>query len=856
MSSEPSAEGFSGPDFRALFESAPGLYLVLTPELDIVAVTDAYLAATMTTREQIVGRGIFDVFPDNPDDPDTTGVRNLRASLHRVRETHLPDAMPVQKYDIRRPDAEGGGFEERFWSPVNAPVLDDNGDLRYIVHRVEDVTEFLRLKRQDAEQSLAAEELEDRAQRMESEVVRQTQQVADASRQLKEANAELASLYEKTKELDRLKSQFFANVSHELRTPLALILGPTEQLLAGDGMSPREREQLRVVERNARLLLKHVNDLLDASKLEAGRVELEYADVDLAELVRRVGGHFGSLAAEREIDYTLEVDGARPVQVDPERFERVLLNLLSNAFKFTPAGGVVRVTLRAGDADPRAVVEVADSGPGILSGHRDAVFERFRQLEGGSTRRFGGTGLGLAIARELVTLHGGTLTVGDAPEGGARFVIDVPTTAPPSVAVLPRGTGTPGRGDEAWELAASELVMPAVAEAVTIGDADAPVVLVVEDNPEMNRFICESLGPNRHTESAFDGKEGFFKALSLQPDVIVTDVMMPGMSGDELVRALRDRSEFDRTPIVVLSAKAEDEMRLRLLRDGASDYVMKPFSVEELRARVDNLVHTRRADERNRILTQELQRNNEQLRTLTSELRETNEDLRATNDELEAFSFSVSHDLRAPLRAIDGFCRLIVEEHGGELSEDTGAYLERVQEASRRMGMLIDDLLALARLGRRPLVRANVDVGDVVRRSLEELAAETNGRRVDVVVGDLPPCRADAALLRQVFDNLLSNAFKFTGPRDMARIEVGHSLDGARIVYFVRDNGVGFDPRYADKLFGVFERLHAHDEFEGTGVGLAIVQRVVHRHGGDVWAESGPDGGATFSFTIDGAGMA
>jgi signal transduction histidine kinase len=733
-------------------------------------------------------------------------------------------------------------------------VLDADGNLRYVVHRVEDVTEFLDLRRQDAEQSQAAEELQDRAHRMESEVFRRTQEVAEASRQLKEANTELAGLYEKTKELDRLKSQFFANVSHELRTPLALILGPTEQLLVGDGVGAHEREQLRVVERNARLLLKHVNDLLDASKLDSGRVELVYADVDLADLVRRVGGHFGSLAAERGIGFALEADEELPVQADQEKLERVLLNLLSNAFKFTPADGAVRVSVRPDQVRARAVVEVADSGPGIPPEHREAIFERFRQLEGGSTRRFGGTGLGLSIARELVGLHRGTLSVAVAPEGGALFEVDVPVAAPAGVDVRSEPILETSQ-DDAWQLLDSARADPGGGWTPRVADDGAPLILVVEDNPEMNRFICESLGPDRRTESAFDGKEGFFKVLSFRPDVVITDVMMPGMSGDDLVRALRDRTEFDRTPIVVLSAKAEDEMRLRLLREGASDYVTKPFSVEELRARVDNLVHARRADEQNRILTVELQRNNEQLRTLTSELREANEDLRATNDELEAFTYSVSHDLRAPLRAIDGFSRLIVEDHGGELPENARAYLDRVQEASRRMGMLIDDLLALARLGRRPLVRASVDVGDLVRRSLEDLEREPPGRRVEVVVADLPAARADAALLRQVFDNLLSNAFKFTGPRETARIEVGSSLDGGRIVYFVRDNGIGFDARLADRLFGAFERLHGRDEFDGTGVGLAIVQRVVHRHGGEVWAASGPDGGATFSFTLDGNGM-
>ena len=219
------------PDFRALFESAPGLYLVLAPDLTIVAVSDAYLRATMTRREQILGRSLFDVFPDNPDDPEATGVSNLHDSLLRVIRTRASDAMAVQKNDIRRPESEGGAFEQRYWSPVNSPVLDAGGEITLIIHRVEDVTEFVRLK-QKVEQSTKAEELQIRADSMEAEVFSRAQQLQQANHQLRAANEELAQkeqelkrLYERLHRLDQMKTRLFTNVSHELRTPLALILG-------------------------------------------------------------------------------------------------------------------------------------------------------------------------------------------------------------------------------------------------------------------------------------------------------------------------------------------------------------------------------------------------------------------------------------------------------------------------------------------------------------------------------------------------------------------------------------------------------------------------------------------------------
>src|ERR1043166_5087743 len=187
----PSKSEVTPPDFRALFESAPGLYLVLTPDLTIVAVSDAYLRATMTKRREILGRGIFDVFPDNPDDHYATGVRNLRTSLQRVIQDKTPDTMAVQKYDIRKPESEGGGFEERFWSPVNSPIFGSDKGVLYIIHRVEDVTEFVRLKQQTLEHEKLAEELRSRAGQMEAEVYQRAAEVQEANRRLEGANQAL-----------------------------------------------------------------------------------------------------------------------------------------------------------------------------------------------------------------------------------------------------------------------------------------------------------------------------------------------------------------------------------------------------------------------------------------------------------------------------------------------------------------------------------------------------------------------------------------------------------------------------------------------------------------------------------------
>ena len=227
-------------------------------------------------------------------------------------------------------------------------------------------------------------------------------------------------------------------------------------------------------------------------------------------------------------------------------------------------------------------------------------------------------------------------------------------------------------------------------------------------------------------------------------------------------------------------------------------------------------------------------------------------ELEATNRELESFSYSVSHDLRAPLRAINGFSGMLTEDYRNRLPREAQRYLQAVRDNTQRMGLLIDDLLAFSRLGRQPLKKQHVAPAGMVRQVLKELREEQEGPNVEVAIGDLPTCKADAAMLKEVFMNLLSNALKFSRGRDPATIEVGSTDEAGIHVYFVKDNGAGFDMRYADKLFGVFQRLHNTQEFEGTGVGLSIAKRIVERHGGQIWAESVVDQGATFSFTLGG----
>jgi PAS domain S-box-containing protein len=439
-------------------------------------------------------------------------------------------------------------------------------------------------------------------------LVRSAKLAEERRLQLEMANQELATLYDQLKQMDQAKTQFFTNVSHELRTPLTLILGPTERLLREEATQPF-RHSLESINRNARTLLKYVNDLLDISKLEANRMELRSVQLDLARLLRLSALQFSALAEERQVDLVVETPPALLTQGDAEKLQRVFLNLLANAFKFVPVGGEVRCTLQlqsngsssdwVDEVAKQIKITVQDNGPGVSPELQQIIFERYQQGDR-EINQHGGSGLGLAIAKEFVELHKGTIVVEDAPGGGAAFIVTLPLVAgnassngdyssryvtvakveiDEAIARQTLATLEAGNGHRASDS------LPNSPE-----DSARPLVLVVEDNPDMSQFICETLQPEYRVATAPNGQAGLEQAIALHPDLILTDLMMPQMSGDQLVQTLRTRPELDNTPIILLSAKADDNLRIDLLQHGAQDYLMKPFSVDELRVRVSNQV--------------------------------------------------------------------------------------------------------------------------------------------------------------------------------------------------------------------------------------------------------------------------
>jgi signal transduction histidine kinase/CheY-like chemotaxis protein len=532
------ASGTREPDFRALFEAAPGLYLVLDPELQIVAASDAYLEATMTRRDQIVGRGLFDVFPDNPDDPEATGVSNLSASLERVRRHQVADTMAVQKYDIQRPESEGGGFEERYWSPKNMPVLGEDGELSYIIHRVRDVTEFVRLTERGTEQ--------------EAEIYLRGQELQRLNKELEKAN--------------EAKNEFLSRMSHELRTPLTAIMGFSELFALAD-LDQKKREWAATIVRAGKHLLQLVDEVLDISRIEAGELPLSVEPVaitalldDAIELVQPMADGRGITINQPEVS-----DRSGYVRADNQRLKQVLINLLSNAVKYNREGGEVNISVEAAASD-RMRIAVTDTGPGIEAESMGKLFTPFERLNAAADVQ--GTGLGLALSRSLVEAMGGILDVESTPGEGSTFTVELARGEPAAVAAID--------GDQR-ELVAARLY-----------DGERRL-LYIEDTVANVRLVEEILEarPSVKVLPAGMGCLGLDLALDHRPDLILLDLHLPDVGGEQVLAWLRADERTREIPVVILSADATERSRGPLLEDGASAYLTKPIGVRELLGVVD-----------------------------------------------------------------------------------------------------------------------------------------------------------------------------------------------------------------------------------------------------------------------------
>lgn len=532
MQADPLSPGL---DYRHLFESLPGLYLILRPDLVIVAVSDAYLQATMTKRQDILGRGLFEVFPDNPDDPTADGSGNLRASLERVIRHRRADTMAVQKYDIRRPESEGGEFEVRYWSPVNSPILSQTGEVIHIVHRVQDVTQFVVLKEAEAVHGQLTAELKSNVAKMEADIFLRAREIQEINQKLSEAMEEQERFFSVSIDMLCISSSdgYFKKVNPAF-----------ERIL---GYSPRE------------------------------------------------------LCSRSYLDF-----------IHPEDVERTALEVQKQMRTHEPVFN----------------------------------FE--------------------------------------------------------------------------------------------------------------NRYRC---------------KDGTYRILSWKSAPV----------GPLMYAAARDITDS---------------------------------------------------------------------RTAEQELNRAKEAAEGANKELESFSYTIAHDLRAPVRAIVGFSQMVQEDAESSFSADATGHLRRVISAGKKMEQMIDGLLHLSRLSRQELSKQRVNLSLMAQDICTELQTAQPERKASVAIAESLLVEGDPILLKVALTNLLGNAWKYSAKSSEIKIEFGQTMQDGQSAFFIQDHGAGFDMRYVDKLFGVFQRLHTDRDFEGTGIGLATVRRIIRSHGGKIWAQSEVGQGATFYFTL------
>ncbi len=411
-----------------------------------------------------------------------------------------------------------------------------------------------------------------------------------------------------------------------------------------------------------------------------------------------------------------------------------------------------------------------------------------------------------------------------------------------------------------------------------------PLILIVEDSMIQAELLRRMLVQQGYRVTlAKDGAEGLAAARKEPPKVIISDVTMPVMDGYEMCRAVRQDDALKNIPVILLTTLSDPQDVISGLNAGAGFYVTKPFNEQYLLSLINTVMmnppiyseekiemelniggekHMVSAGpqqimnlfisiyENAALKNRELLSAQDQLNKLNESLEEKTRELEEANKDLEGFAYSVSHDLRTPLRAIDGFSHQVLKRYEDKLDDEGTRYLKLVRDNTLKMGQLIDDILAFSRMGRLGMSMAEVDMEGLAREVFEELLLVARGRDLAIEIKPLPHAHGDHAMLRQVWVNLLGNAIKFTSHSPAASIQVGSYPEGKENVYFVKDNGAGFDMQYAEKLFGVFQRLHSVEEFEGTGIGLAIVKRIITRHGGRVWADGKVNKGATFYFAL------
>jgi signal transduction histidine kinase len=645
--------------------------------------------------------------------------------------------------------------------------------------------------------------------------------------------------------IDRAKTLFFSNISHELRTPLTLLLGPLNDVLGRGRVDAADRELLQIAHRGGRRLLKLVNSLLEFSRIEAGRVEAAYEAVDLALLTADLASVFRSAFEKAQVALTIGCPSLpEPACVDRDMWEKIVLNLISNAFKFTLSGSV-DVNLRAVEDSIELVV--ADTGCGVAAEDLPRLFERFFRGRSVQSRTHEGSGIGLSLVHELVKLHGGSVEARSEVGRGTTIVVRIPRGSrhlPAERIGAVRSLGRSATGalpfvEEAlgWlpDAVAALVPLPTTARDSAGGPQASALparLLVVDDNADMRAYLKRLLSNQWQVDTAPDSMTALAQISQHTPDLVVADVMMPGIDGFGLLRLLREDARTASIPVMLLSARAGEEAAAEALGAGADDYVIKPFSARELLARVDSRLTQARLHAAERHARHAAERAN-----------------RARDD----FFAMLSHELRTPLMAVLGWTALL---KATSLPPDAVSAVDLIERNARIQRRLVDDLLDMARIvtGRLRIdSRPIASLAAVIRIVIDSFrpVALSKGLTVQAALDvDAGPVNGDPERLQQVVWNLLSNAIRFT-PQG-GQVDIRCARRGREVEVSVRDSGRGIRQEALPHLFERYwQDPLVEQPGQGLGLGLAIAHRIVTLHSGAISASSeGDNRGATFTVRL------
>jgi signal transduction histidine kinase len=685
----------------------------------------------------------------------------------------------------------------------------------------------------------------------------------DKSRQmLEETNRKLL-------ELDRVKSRFFANISHELRTPLTLLLAPLETLIQdhGSALQPNMQQLLLIMQSNGMRLLKLINDLLDLVRLESGKMEVKRDPVAIEPFLHGLANAIKKSAEDRGIRLEVIPDRAiNTVLTDSDKLERVLLNLSFNALKFTPAGGKVEV--KAKRESGQLVLEVSDTGTGISEEQLPFIFDRFWQADTSSERKYRGVGIGLALVKELVEVQGGNVAVTSTIGKGTQFTVRLPyeemggqsseiveevksppAATPPLVSAETNGstvTWLKNLDRQAEFYPSMTSLRETIRPVETSIHRGQPRVLIADDEPDMLKYLKSQLSLGFQVIEAVDGQQAVEKASQFLPDVIVCDMMMPEKNGLEVCRELREQTSTRSIPILLLTARADEETKLAALSAGANDFITKPFSTTELSVRLKNLF-----DAYN--LQQELARQNQILEATIEQLKETEVQLVHSEKlaSLGRMSAGIIHEINNPLNFAKTalyVLRIMAESLSGDEKKEFREILEDMGEGINRIGSIVSDLRTFTQPHLTQLER--VSVVEVVNSALRLLSNEWENKvRIEKQIPENQTIWANRNQITQVLVNLLQNALQALEKRHCsetgATIWVRGSEENGESLIIVRDNGEGIPSENLQKIFDPF--FTTKDVGEGMGLGLSICYRIMNQHGGRIQVQSKRDAYSEFT---------